>query len=136
MRIKRSLQRGPKYPKERKTPRPKAKRRRTPNAAEQQNRAATTVATTARPWWQPRSDRGEPHGRGGVLFTRSSGFPSRASLTSDGSASVLPLYCDVSGHSEKTRHSHFAFYLHHSFRVVFRERKKERRKTARILHRA
>ena len=54
MRIKRSLQRGPKYPKKGKNPRPKAKILEDQNAAHgKQNRAATTVGTTASPCWPP-----------------------------------------------------------------------------------
>jgi len=56
MRIKRILQRGPKYPKERKTPRPKAKHRRTPKRSgatkpgshHSGHHGQTVVATTAR----------------------------------------------------------------------------------------
>ena len=49
IRIKRSLQRGPKYPKERQNPRPQAKHRKTKTLRTgENNRAATTMGTTAR----------------------------------------------------------------------------------------
>ena len=123
MRIKRSLQRGPKYPKKGKNLPPKAKNRKTKTRRTEGNRATTAS---------------RHHGQAVVSPTSLppvARFPSRASSTSDGSASVLPLYCNVSGHSEDPIHS-IAIIFSNSFRVVFRERKKERRRTVRILHRA
>ena len=124
--------RGPQYPNKGKNPWPKAKHRRTPKRSgatklghHHQWAPRPVVAATVWLWWA--------HGHGGACFTRLWGFPSRATSTSGGFCFVLPLSADVSGHSRDRIHSHFCI---HSFRVVFRERKKERRRTARILHRA
>ena len=59
--------RGPKYPKKGKNLRPKAKNRKTKTRRTERNRA-TTTSDPHGPWWQPQSDRGGAHGRGGRLL--------------------------------------------------------------------
>ena len=123
--------RGLQYPKKGKNPLPKAKHRRTPkcSGATKPGHHHQWAPWPGRgghhgPWWQPRSDRGEPHGRGGAYFTRLCGFPSRASSTSGGFCFVLPLSTDVSGHIEPKNSLHSNYLLiFHSFRLVLeRER--------------
>jgi len=95
MRIKRSLQRGPKDPRKGKTHGPRRNTKRHQNAAHgQQNRTTTTVGTTAR---------GGSHGQavvelaspGCAVFLR---VPLRLPAVF---CFVLPLSTDVSGHSRE-----------------------------------
>ena len=131
MRIKGSLQRGPKYPKKGKNPRPKAKHRRTPKRSEatkpghhhSDHHGQTVVYTTAR---------GGSHGLTVVSPTAVVGrfppivrFPLRVPLRLlTVLLRFLPLYCNVSGHSDEPNSLQSNYLLHsHSFRLVLgRER--------------
>uniref|UniRef100_A0A7C8Z931 Uncharacterized protein n=2 Tax=Opuntia streptacantha TaxID=393608 RepID=A0A7C8Z931_OPUST len=105
MRIKRSLERGPKYPKERQNPRPKAMHEQGQNAAHGTNRATTSQwpPRSGRgghhgPWWLPRADRGGCPRPWWPAVTPGARFPSRDSSSSGGFCYFLALYSDVSRH--------------------------------------
>ena len=125
MRIKRSLQRGPKDLRKGKIRGPRRSTKRPQNAAHgKQNRAATTVGTTASPWWQPRSGRGDPLGRGGRLFPRLLVFlrvPLRLLAVFALVYLYIAMYLDIQGtpiHSIA-----IIFSIFHSFRLLLeRER--------------
>jgi len=133
--------RGPKYPKKGKNLRPKAKNRKTKTRRTERNRATTTSGHHGQAVVDTKA-RGGRHGLTVVSPTAVVEVASpgcavffRVPLRLPAVFALFCLYiCHVSEHIEHPIHSHLAFYLHHSFRVVFRERKKERRRTARILH--
>ena len=116
MRIKRNLQRGPKYPKERQNPWPKANHQKTETPPQPGGHHSSPHG----PWWQPRSGRAEPHGRGGVFFHPVVRFSSRAFSTSCGFALFCLYISDVSGlqGEPNSLHSH----LFSIFIVLERER--------------
>ena len=131
MRIKRSLQRGPKYPKKGKNPRPKAKHRRTskrsgatkPGSHHSGHHGQPVVAATVRPWWSH--------------FPRLCGFPFACLFDFRRFLLCFLFILPYIWTYRNPIHSiAIIFSIRDSFRVVFRERKRERRRTARILHRA
>jgi len=106
IKIKRSLQRGPKYPKERQNLGSKAKHRKTKTQRTgENNRAATTVGTTAR---------GGSHGQAVVspmamveLFPPVVRFSLRVPLRLPAVFALFCLYiCHVSGHIEPPNSLH------------------------------
>jgi len=126
--------RGPKYPKKGKNPWPKGKNRKTKTRRTERIRA-TTASGHHGPWWQPQSGRGEPHGRGGPCFPRLLVFlrvPLRLPMVLLQFCLYIAMYLDIQG--PNSLHSNHLLHFH-SFRLVL-ERKRERRRTARISYRA
>ena len=123
------MQRGPKYPKNGKTCGPRQSTEQDQNAAHGTNRAATASGHHG-PWWLPRPGRGGCPRPWWSVFARLRRFPFACLFVFRRFLlfSFFKLPCIWTPQKDPNSLHSYLYFHFHSFRLVFRERKGERRR--------